>query len=75
MPACSNCYCVLLLLFMTGRGRQAGGTALFPCVSSPWLVQAMAPWSVAGGVSMELSDPPLVADGLKAHSFLFAIDW
>ena len=75
MPACSDCHCVLLQVFMTGRGRQAGGTALFPCLSSPWSVQAMAPWSVAGGVSMELSDPPLVADGLKAHSFLFAIDW
>jgi len=66
-------YCCCCLWW--GKADRLEGLPLFPWLSSPWSVQAMAPWSVAGGVSMELSDPPLVADGLKAHSFLFEIDW
>ena len=54
-----------MLLLLMGKGRQETACFLLSVLS---LVGA-------GGVYTELSVPPLVADGLKAHSFLFEIDW
>ena len=62
---CSSLSATLLLLFLMGKGRQETACFLLSVLS---LVGA-------GGVYTELSVLPLVADGLKAHSFLFEIDW